>query len=750
MPRLLSVFIALALVATFTCTAQAAIFTVGTGNGCSHGTIQAAVNAANNAAGPDTVRLTRSLTYEPEADTIDTGQELTVEGGYATCDQATADSTRTIVSGAGGAHAPVFTITAPLGALIHLRRLTISGGDVDGGGTGGGIRFEGDGILDIADSLVTQNTAGYGGGIYVNGTGSHAELVLGDNVTISNNTARFNGGGIQAQGVELSMLGANSGVLLNDALGTSGSGGYGGGLYLYAASRPSYAYIGSGAPFFGAFYGNTAKFGGGVAIGSAGSDTAQLQLFSTTTAYQATIVGNMASQLGGGIHVSSEKSSARLWNALLNDNSAPNGAAAYVASGSGLYVNFAGLPGAAVPCAAGSDCGRIADNVANSDTSPGAIVYAESGATIQLGYLPTSAPTDARGGLLIQNNTAGSVFGGAATTQIYRTVISGNSTSSDVIQQSSNPLYIVDTTIAGNNIGGGSAILRTSNSDVTIQRSILWQPGSTSLSRSGGTLTVERSDASENISLGGGFAIATFDPFFIDPAHGDFGLRAGSGAIDYAPDLTGNERDALARTRDVDLPNADNPGTRDIGALERPALQPLVLNADFDYPDLRLWTKFDGGWDGTQNIVGGNGSGSWKYSITSTNAAEVVVAEQCIVLPVPGTYLLNGWGKGGGSTMQTRDYAILKWEVRKQSSGICTQGVVASGQMTLGGGTNWGHPAQPAIIDLPEAQFGDRLSIKLILVAHDGGITAPHPISAWFDGITLDLDRDVIFADDFE
>ena len=32
------------------------------------------------------------------------------------------------------------------GALIRLRRLTIRGGDVDGNGTGGGIRFEGDAV----------------------------------------------------------------------------------------------------------------------------------------------------------------------------------------------------------------------------------------------------------------------------------------------------------------------------------------------------------------------------------------------------------------------------------------------------------------------------------------------------------------------------------------------------------------------------------------------------------------------------
>jgi hypothetical protein len=740
----------LALATAFGANAHAAIFTVGTGSGCTHGTIQAAIDAANNSAGADTIRLTRSLTYQPEANTINTAQELTVEGGYATCDQTSPDTTDTVVSGAGGSHAPVFTITAPTGALIHLRRLTIRGGDVDGSGNGGGIFFEGDGVLEITDSLITQSIAGFGGGIYAKGTGSHAELVLGANAVVSSNTARYDGGGVMAYDIEMSMLENGSNILLNHAQGT-GNYGRGGGLYLYAGDRPSYAYLGSGSGIFGAIYYNDARVGGGVAVVSAGTDAAQLQLFATNPAYKAALIGNSATDQGGALYVASSKSSAHLWNALLDGNDAPNGAAAYLGAGSGLYVNFAGLPAASTGCTIGTDCGRITNNQASTGTTPGSVIYGEPGTTIQFGYLPTAAPAEARGGVLISGNEAGSVFGGAGTTQIYRSLIVDNITSTDLITQSNNPLTLADITVAGNAIGGGSAILRTVNSDVTIQRTILWQPGSTSWSHSGGALTIEQTDASENVSLGGGFAAFTFDPLFMDPAHGDYALRIGSGAIDFAPALIGNERDAYSQARNVDLPNPDYGGTRDIGALERQSLQPIVLNGDFDYSDLRLWTKFDGGWDGTQNIVGGTGSGSWKYSTSGTNAADVIVADQCIVLPTAGTYLLNGWGKGGGSTFQTRDYAIVKWEVREQTDGTCTAGVVASGELTLGYGTSWGHPAQPAIIDLPEAQFGDQLSIRLILVAHDGGATASHPISAWFDGITLEVDSsDVIFKDGFQ
>ena len=125
---------ALVLLAVVSGNALAAIFTVGTGAGCSHGTIQSAIDAANAAPGADTVRLTRSLTYEPEANTINATENLNLVGGFATCTQTATDNSKTTVSGAGGAAAPVFQIQAGTGTVIKLRHLTITNGDEDGAG----------------------------------------------------------------------------------------------------------------------------------------------------------------------------------------------------------------------------------------------------------------------------------------------------------------------------------------------------------------------------------------------------------------------------------------------------------------------------------------------------------------------------------------------------------------------------------------------------------------------------------------
>ncbi|MCQ4165522.1 hypothetical protein [Tahibacter harae] len=729
-------------------TAQALVLTVGTPIGaCTHGTIQAAINAAETSAGADTIRLTRSLTYGPEANSVTTGQELTIEGGYLDC-TAAADATNTVVSGTGGVTDPVFRITANTGAIVRLRRLTVSGGDEDGAGRGGGIYFRGGGILEISDSLITQNSAGYGGGIYAEGTDSTTELVIGANVAISNNTARYSGGGVVADGIEMSMLEANSILTGNHALGNGGTGGYGGGLHIYSGNRASYAYIGSGVPAFGALYDNDAIYGGGVAID--GANTARLQFYTTDPSRQAGIRYNTASLRGGAIHVKSANSAAELWNVTLDNNSAPDGGAVYVGANAGFFFNFGSKPAAAADCPIGKHCGRIVQNTATT----GAIIYGEDGATLQLGYLPSSAPPDPRGGVLIQDNSAASVIGGAADTQLHRAVFSGNQTASDLIQQTDGPLLLSDSTIAGNSIGGGSAVLRGVNSALSLQRSILWQPGTAILSRAGGSVTAEYLDASENGSIGDPFTALSFNPRFIDPAHDDFRLRAGSGAVDHAPSLPGDDRDAYAQPRDVDLPAKFNlVGARDIGAFERGSVQPLVLSGDFDFADLRLWTKLAGEWDGTQNVTLNAGSGSWMYSSNSAPSDRVVLGQQCIHLPGPGRYLLNGRGHAGGNTFASRDYAVLGWEFRSAGTENCTSGVVsAAGELRIGSGTSWGTAAAAAVIEVPAAQFdfASASSITITLIAEDGGVTTAHAISAWFDDITLEYQGDLIFANGFQ
>ena len=169
-----------------------------------HTTVQAAVNAANAAAGADEISIARSATWTAQRITINTAEELSLVGGYATCTSSTSDATFTTLSGAGGDARPVLTIRGD--GFVSLRRLTIRDGDQAGDDHGGGINFAGGGILDISDSLITANTARDGAGIYATGTTITAEVILRANVS-QLQMARNSGGGMVSKSLETSITG---------------------------------------------------------------------------------------------------------------------------------------------------------------------------------------------------------------------------------------------------------------------------------------------------------------------------------------------------------------------------------------------------------------------------------------------------------------------------------------------------------------------------------------------------------------
>jgi hypothetical protein len=770
----------------------ARLLIVGTGTDCTHDAIQDALDEVENGSGDYIVRITRSIAYSNVHAHIQlaSARDLIVEGGYASC-TGSPDTTNTVLSGSGSAGSVLYADVAA-GAFVHVRRLELRDGTPAMGLNGSGIDFHGDGILDVSDSFITANHAFDGGGIRARGTGSNAELVIGANVVIGNNIADFNGGGIYADQVEMSMLEPGSLLSFNHADGTCDGCGHGGGLYVHAGSRSSYAYIGSGGvASLGAVHGNSARYGGGVALGGEndnhGTDEyAELWLFSTDAEHRGKIAGNFASVAGGAIHVQSSGDSvadgkvfsyAKLWNAVLSDNGAPRGGAVYLDGDieGDLVFNTddaaGSWPAGAVRCSANRDCGRITNN----DTSDGNGSYTENAILeggdgtvhlFRLGclYAGCALPT---GGIVIEGNRGGRLIDNPGKyAELDNVLIDGNQFTRQLIRVGY--LYLHDSSLAGNSIGAGT-VLSTSDL-VEIKRSVLWQPGLTTLENSG-QMRVDHVMASEIDSLGGNFGgggdcgggvcAILADPRFIDPAHGDYGLRVASPAIDVAPPIAGDDRDTSGNPRDQDLPFtfADN-GVRDLGAFERQSLQPMVLNGDFDFGDLRLWTHYIGEWDGTENVTGITGSGSWTMHTSGLTYRDVNVGEQCVQLPGPGRYLLSGWGKGGGSTVNSRDYAVLAWEYRSNGGVDCNDGAVdASGELTLGQGTSWGHPAQPAYVDVPEADFVTGTPwIKLRLIARDGSPTnVGGPISAWFDGITMDVtspgcsgDPDTLFCNGFE
>lgn len=768
---------------------HAATFTVGTTGGCSHANLQTAVDTAQANPGPDTIRV-NSETFTAEEVSINTDQELNIIGGHADCSAGQPmPNSRATLDGTGGNPRSVMRIVVATGGLVRLINLNIRRGDLTASGTeGGGIYFEGNGRLGITETTIANNVAGYGAGLYLRGTGDEATVEFGAKVTVSGNTAWRSGGGVYVDQVKFSMLGADSGIFLNEAQGT-GDGGFGGGLVLLSRERNAYAYIGGGLGSTGSIFNNTARYGGGVAIvGDDGDGTtatkSELQVHSAAADTPASIRNNEASVQGGGIYLrgfsagtlneDSVDARALLWNAELRGNSAPDGAAIYsdgqdnyIFGHADVYFNgeYSYLP--APPgfvCPANAFCGGILDNVAQTpDGTPteGAVIHMVRGAFSSFGSHADVSPT--RGGLIIEGNRGGRLIFAGTEQDVWleNALISENIVSLPLIDvEDDSLLRLTDVTLASNLIASGNPVFKLGNGDLDLRRSILWQPGRTVLQCSSCSKTFERVIANERNSLdgGNGSQVVVAEPRFVDPDNGDYRLRAGSPAVDYVPIISGDDRDVLGLARDLKLPiKLGAPGgIRDIGAFERQTLQPLVLNSDVDI-DTRLWTELIAGTVSrdSQNASGGSGSGSLRIFKTNAASGQVTIAaRQCIHLPGPGRYLLNGWGRSGttgGFPPPVLDTTQLRWELRNNGGEACNGGTIAtSGAKTLSTG-GWRRPANPTMIDVYPTDWTAQSSLVINLAVVESSTDRDNS-EGWFDGITLEVESldDVIFADGFD
>lgn len=750
--------------------AGAAVYAVGPGPGCTHSTIQAAINAAEANPGEDFIRIPHSQVWTNQALVINTGQTLSLEGFWSDCN--TIDDTRsTVLDGAGGSAAPVLRIEGS-GHAINLNSLTIRNGDVAGpSGKGGGIWYRGNGTLRIAGTSIINNTAGRGGGLYLEGTGSAATVHILGGVGITGNTAVDSGGGVFAEAVHLYMTQPGSIIAFNKATGYSVAGltvgGYGGGLVVNCTtSLDGHATIGSaGVGNAGAIYSNTARFGGGVAVlGESGSDKdSYLYLHTTQPDAPAKIDQNFASVSGGGLYLYGYDwtiAQAHLWWASIEGNAAPEGAAISMNDRSWTYVNYVPNsslpPEGALPCPLGAPCGRIADNVVQDtlgQPTGGAVLHVR-GAVVHASTGPNPrgfAMERNRGGRLVD------IDGGLFSARSL--LIAGNDAGQHLIRKNgSGELHLFDSTIAGNTIGGNAVLDLHGSSELV--GLLLWQPGKMSVT-GGDVPSVQWTIASEAQSLGGGPGAIVADPRFVDPARGDYRLRAASPAVDYAPPVPGDDRDVFGLPRDQHIAAVPRPTgyVRDVGAHERATLQPLVLNGDFA-ADLNLWSGPATAWD-PLNIVGPGGSGSaYVASDVPGNGSSAGGASQCIHLPGPGTYALNGWANSfPPDSPSGADAAELHWVYRRDGGEACTQGSIsAEGVHVLNEGSGaWNRPEQPARIVVPDTEWNHNSSITVTLAVRDRGTTHPATAAGWFDGITLEWsadtggdDNDSIFRSDFE
>jgi hypothetical protein len=756
----------LAALAFASANAAAVQFRVGTDTACSHATLQAAVNALP-ASGAHEIRIANSTTYTAQAITI-SARTVTMRGGYATCDAA-GGGTRALLSGAGGSSNSVLTIGGS-GNDIILEDLNLIRGDEVASGNGGGIDFRGTGTLTLRNVGISQNYAGYGGGIHFAAENGTAELRIEAGTTILLNTAQYSGGGVRLEGrATMTMVAPNSSIADNDALGINPANnqpmyGTGGGVMVVA---PAKAYIASSGIGNGTIVGNRARYGGGVGVVGSDEtdDNAYLYLYSVDPLRPVRVYGNRASNTGGGIFADTVSLSTGLlcsFDVRIDGNVAQEGSAIYADSdfgtigltfGSRAFINTDApeyactRPMGSVRCAAGVPCSTIEGN--RTENSAG---NATAGAAILVqndGYMTLTRVS-------IRNNVgAHALRAFEANIGLGTVAMAGNTLSGPLLRlEDESTLRVADATLAGNTIAASQVI--SLNGSLDMRRSILWQPGKTSLTQSDGSRTLNQVFASEIASLGAG-ASAT-PPRLVDPDRGDVRLRASSLAVDYLEAIPGNDFDVenLPRNRRLDVIPRTPGFVRDLGAHERQTVAPLLYNTDFDV-DGNLWTSVTPGvstWDGTQNVTGAAGSGSIKATQdNATPGQRVTGLHQCIHLPGPGTYALNGYGRSGAGTSITRDYVYLNWAFRRSGSESCTSGpATSSGNLFLSNSASWQRPANPALITVSAADWTTTSSIDVTHVVVENGISVPATAIGWFDGITLDYvdPNDTIFRNGFD
>lgn len=214
----------------------ATTFSVGSGAGCTHATVQAAINAAviDASAGPHLIKLVSGTISVPNGLTLHNAvADIAIEGGYVSCTGTQGSASRTVLDAAGGADGTVLDIRyfgATGSRSVRLRRLDITGGTGETGplssSEGGGLELRGNLEVFLEQAThVRDNHAYRAGGVLMQGGPGLVTLTLSDQSSLNGNIADTDGGGVWCY---------NRGIVyLNDAsVDFNEAGRDGGGIFL--------------------------------------------------------------------------------------------------------------------------------------------------------------------------------------------------------------------------------------------------------------------------------------------------------------------------------------------------------------------------------------------------------------------------------------------------------------------------------------------------------------------------------------
>ncbi len=523
--------------------AHATVVTVGNGTDCDYNLLNGdSLQDAIDFTGNDEIRLHINTLYA----SITIHRPIKILGGFDDCTtaaQGIISSNNDILANINGQNsARVITInsTALAGEVI-LENLTISNGFA---GTelpadnGGGIFIPGTNLthVKISNSVITENTALSGGGIYMIGNPTTNELILTD-TKIHNNAATnsgnggFNngGGGILIDSVELQIKG-NSGLFNNQTetqLGLS----FGGAI---AAFNSNITVIGGDdLPEVG-FFQNTAQYRGG-AFYLSGTD---LSLIGNRVNINGTLLGNTHAPIkfslneaidnyGGAIFAEGGSIQATDVVFALNTAKIAGGAIGMIAS----ELNMDSTPG---QCWQDQACNVFTQNAA------------EFGGAI---WSNLSTNINVKRAIFNDNaaNSGSSMNIGNGSTALFEAVVIINEGQSNALLSNDSILFLADaemtvnfsTIIENNNTEAVFDSLGTS-SVMQVSNSIIYNSSIPQMIAADNEGTVAYSCILANSVENGAvnIGLSNYNNMFVDVSGFNLRLRENAYAIDFCDDLT--------------------------------------------------------------------------------------------------------------------------------------------------------------------------------------------------------------------
>jgi hypothetical protein len=346
--------------------AAAAVFKVGntSQDGCDFESIQDAIDAAQaNGADTDTIRIANSATYANQALVIG-DQSLVIEGGFSSCATGSA-ATAADVSGNGTDTVIRIAPTESAARQVTLRGLHVHDGGTFGvfGTSGGGVYLTYNVTLTIENTVIDNNAAASGGGIYSDGQFGAPVVVLKPGTRIANNHAQYYGGGVYLDGGRLDIV-ADQVLIDGNQADTVGGG--------------------------------IAAINGAVKVGNPGSAPARYDVAGATVSH------NVAGATGGGIYVAGPGGALDAHELIIDANSAATaggGLAAAQQAQVSMQRDYAAGP--AYQCPNWRECSRISSNsVGSASAHVGGAIALYSGAVASI------AQTIVRGNLAQDGSVA--------------------------------------------------------------------------------------------------------------------------------------------------------------------------------------------------------------------------------------------------------------------------------------------------------------------------------------------------------